>query len=190
MKTTLSSISKIFTEKLLRIPDYQRGYAWRERQLKDFWNDIQQLDNDKNHYVGVLTLENVPEEKYNLWNDDIWIIESKSFDPYYIVDGQQRLTTTIILIQSIIDRIGKDGILNYTGTNEIIKKFIYESKDGGISKSYIFGYEADNPSHEFLKKNIFQDTSDNSDLVQETIYTHNLEYAKQFFTEKFKKENI
>ena len=186
MKTNLVSISKIFTEKLFRIPDYQRGYAWKERQLKDFWNDIQQLDKDKNHYVGVLTLENVSEANYKLWKDDTWIIESKSFEPFYIVDGQQRLTTTIILIQSIVERIGKDGILNYTSSDEIIKKFIYESKDNGISKSYIFGYEVDNPSHEFLKKNIFQDSSDNSDLPQETIYTHNLEFSKKFFTEKLK----
>jgi uncharacterized protein with ParB-like and HNH nuclease domain len=190
MKTTLSSISKIFTEKLFRIPDYQRGYAWTEKQLKDFWNDILQLEKDKNHYVGVLTLESVPEEKYKLWNDDVWIIESKSFDPYYIVDGQQRLTTTIILVQSIIERIGKKGILNYTSYDEIVKKFIFESKDGGISKSYIFGYEIDNPSHEFLKKNIFQDTSDSSDLTQETIYTHNLEFAKNFFIEKLKELSI
>lgn len=186
MKTNLVSISKIFTEKLFRIPDYQRGYAWKEKQLKDFWNDIIQLEKDKNHYFGVLTLEKVLEEQYKLWDDDLWIIESKSFDPYYVVDGQQRLTTTIILVQSIIERIIDVGILNYTTSDEIIKKFIYESKDKGISKSYIFGYEIDNPSHEFLKKNIFKDNSDNSDLIQETIYTHNLESAKKFFLEKLK----
>ena len=190
MKTALSSISKIFTEKLFRIPDYQRGYAWTEKQLKDFWNDIIQLEKDKNHYVGVLTLENVPKEKYKLWKDDIWIIESKSFEPFYIVDGQQRLTTTIILLQSVIERIGKDGILNYTNYEEMIKKFIYESKDKGISKSYIFGYEVDNPSHEFLKQNIFNNTSDSSDLTQETIYTHNLEFSKQFFIEKLEDLSI
>lgn len=55
MDNQLQSISKIFTEKLFRIPDYQRGYAWTEKQLKDFWNDIIQLEESKNHYVGVLT---------------------------------------------------------------------------------------------------------------------------------------
>src|SRR5690606_8482509 len=99
MDNQLQSISKIFTEKLFRIPDYQRGYAWTEKQLKDFWTDILQLEDNKNHYVGVLTLERVPKETYEKWAEDKWIIDSKSFEPFYIVDGQQRLTTTIILIQ-------------------------------------------------------------------------------------------
>src|SRR5258708_31331477 len=100
MDNQLQSIAKIFTDKIYRIPDYQRGYSWTEKQLKDFWTDIVLLEEGKNHYVGVLTLENVPEEIFSKWEDDLWIIKSKSFIPYYIVDGQQRLTTTIILMQS------------------------------------------------------------------------------------------
>ena len=96
METTLQSLSKIFTEKIYRIPDYQRGYAWTEKQLKDFWNDLVQLEEGKNHYIGVLTVEEVAKENYLKWEDDTWIIESKSYQPLYIVDGQQRLTTSII----------------------------------------------------------------------------------------------
>jgi uncharacterized protein with ParB-like and HNH nuclease domain len=59
MDSQLQSISKIFTEKIFRIPDYQRGYAWTNKQLKDFWADILLLEEGKNHYVGVLTLEGV-----------------------------------------------------------------------------------------------------------------------------------
>lgn len=180
MKTELFSISKIFTERLLRIPDYQRGYAWADKQLKEFWSDISQIEKGHNHYVGVLTLENVEKEKYSKWNDDSWIIESKHYEPHYIVDGQQRLTTTIILIQCILDVIGNDEI-NYTTASEIRKKFIFESKDGGISRSYLFGYEVDNPSYEFLKQKIFNEPSDNQHIIQETIYTNNLLNAKNFF---------
>lgn len=183
MKTELFSISKIFTERLLRIPDYQRGYAWTDKQLKEFWSDISQIERGHNHYVGVLTLECVDEEKYSKWNDDIWIIESKHYEPHYIVDGQQRLTTAIILIQCILEIIG-DREINYTGASEIRKKFIFESKDGGISRSYLFGYEVDNPSYEFLKQIIFNEPSDNQHRIQETIYTNNLLNAKNFFSEQ------
>lgn len=145
MKTELFSISKIFTERLLRIPDYQRGYAWTEKQLKDYWNDIDQLKIGDNHYFGVLTLEDVGEKIYKKWQDDCWIIESKNYEPYYIVDGQQRITTTIILIQAILEYIGDGKTLNYTSAEDIRKKFIFESKDNGISRSYLFGYEVDNP---------------------------------------------
>ncbi len=189
METNLFSISKIFTEKILRIPDYQRGYAWREKHLKDFWNDIEQLEFNKNHYVGVLTLEKVLEDKYSTWEDDIWIIESKNYEPFYIVDGQQRLTTTIILIQSIIETVDEGDKLNFNTPGEIQKKFLFDSKDDGISRSYLFGYEVDNPSYEFLKNKIFNENTISSDTKQETIYTNNLLLAKEFFTEKLSKLN-
>ena len=185
MKTELYSISKIFTERLLRIPDYQRGYAWTEKQLKDFWNDLLQIEKGNNHYVGVLTLEDVHEEKYTNWKDDLWIIKSKNYEPFFVVDGQQRLTTTVILIQCILEVIDLQE-LNYTKPDEIKKKFIFESKDGGISRSYLFGYESDNPSYEFLKQRIFCEQSDNQAHVQETIYTNNLLNAKEFFIEHLK----
>lgn len=184
MKTDLFSISKIFTEKLLRIPDFQRGYAWTNKQLKDYWNDLIQLEDNKNHYIGVLTLEEVPQNILNKWDEDEWIINAKHYEPFYVVDGQQRLTTTIILIQAITEIIPKDSKLNYTSIKEIKRKFLFDSKDEGISRSYIFGYEKDNPSYEYLKTNIFLETSENSNQIQETIYTHNLEAAKTFFKEK------
>ncbi|MBC9934130.1 DUF262 domain-containing protein [Chitinophaga qingshengii] len=187
MENQLQSISKIFTEKLYRIPDYQRGYAWGEKQLKDYWNDIIQLEPGKNHYVGVLTLEVVPKETIANWEEDEWIIKAKSFEPFYVVDGQQRLTTTIILIQAITESIGEQDILNYTSINEIRKRYIFDSRDNGNSRSYIFGYEKDNPSYEFLKTEIFKEYSSSNYRKEITIYTNNLQYAKNYFREKLSK---
>lgn len=187
MKTNLLNINKIFTDRIFRIPDYQRGYAWTNKQLKDFWNDLRQLETGKNHYVGVLTLEDVNEEVYSDWLDDFWIIDSKSFSPYYIVDGQQRLTTSILLLQAILEVNQENKKLNYSTNDEIKKRFIFDSKDDGISRSYIFGYEKDNPSYEFLKTKIFNEKSDLENLEQDTIYTQNLSYAKSFFAERLNK---
>lgn len=185
MKTELFSISKIFTERLLRIPDYQRGYAWSDKQLKEFWSDLDQLEDGHNHYVGVLTLEDLQELDNKEWADDLWVIDSKCYEPLYVVDGQQRLTTIIILIQSILEATdGQD--LNYTTPNEIKKKYIYESKDGGISRSYLFGYVVDNPSYEFLKQEIFCEPSDEHKGIEQTIYTNNLAHAKTFFIDRLK----
>ncbi len=184
MHTELYSISKIFTECLFRIPDYQRGYAWTERQLKDFWTDLEQLEDGKNHYTGVLTLEEVPRRMYGKWEDDLWIIDSKKFKPYHVVDGQQRLTTVVILLQVLIERLQDDDQVNYTPRLDIRRKFIYESRDKGISRSYIFGYEKDNPSYEFLKTSIFNEASDTHSTLEETVYTQNMSNAKTFFAKK------
>ncbi|MGI8465204.1 DUF262 domain-containing protein [Pectobacterium punjabense] len=193
MDSNLISVSKIFTEKLLRIPDYQRGYAWTKKEVSEFWNDLTFLESGKNHYVGVLTLEDVPNKNIDGWVEDHWIIFSKSYKPHYIVDGQQRITTVIILIQSIIEEITKRDRnlqLNYTDLIDIRRKFIFEEKSRTSSRSYIFGYDKDNPSYEYLKKNIFLEESVNSSVVENTIYTQNLSNAKEFFCNKLKEMTI
>lgn len=182
MDGQLLTLSKIFSERLFRIPDYQRGYAWSQKQLKDFWSDLQQIEVGHNHYTGVLTVEDVSDDIYKQWSDDIWIIESKSYQPFFIVDGQQRITTVIVLIQVILEFVEEGKKLNFTDKKDIQSKFIFDSKDGGISRSYIFGYEKDNPSYEYLKTRIFLEKSTSS-LDEETVYTQNLEYAKSFFRE-------
>ena len=59
--TKLLSLSEIFNNKIFRIPDFQRGYSWEERQLEDFWEDIQNLSPNKIHYIGLLTVEPIKE---------------------------------------------------------------------------------------------------------------------------------
>lgn len=183
MDNQLLTLSKIFTERLFRIPDYQRGYAWGDKQLKDFWSDIQQLGSTSNHYTGVLTLESVPVDIYRRWEEDRWIIEAKSYQPYFVVDGQQRLTTAIVLIQCILETMSDSDALNFTAKLDIQRKFVFDSKDNGISRSYAFGYERDNPSYEFLKTKIFNERSSSAG-EEETIYTQNLANAKRFFQTK------
>jgi hypothetical protein len=107
----------------------------------------------------VLTLESVPIDTVRQWEDDFWIVNAKSYQPFFIVDGQQRLTTAIILTQVILERLEPGQKLNYTEKADIQRKFIFDSKDNGISRSYIFGYEKDNPSYEFLKTKIFRERS-------------------------------
>lgn len=188
MKTELFTVSKIFTESLFRIPDYQRGYSWQIEQLKDFWLDLEQLNGEEMHYTGVLTLEPTPETSWNTWEEDRWIIKARRYKPYYVVDGQQRLTTIVILLTAIIEACKKDQ-LNYTPIEDIRRKYIFDSKLEESSRSYIFGYEKDNPSYEFLKKRIFLEDSNRHAPDEDTIYTKNLILAKEFFVDLLKNES-
>ena len=61
----LVSLQNIFKDSIFKIPDYQRGYAWTTRQLKDFWEDVVNLPSDRFHYTGLLSLKKV--EK-NVWD--------------------------------------------------------------------------------------------------------------------------
>jgi hypothetical protein len=185
MKTELLTVSRIFTESLYRIPDYQRGYAWGLDQLTDFWLDLEQLDGDAKHYTGVLTLEEVPEKIWHEWDKDSWIIKSRRFKPYFVVDGQQRLTTVVVLLTVILE-LDRPAHLNFTSREDVRRKYIYDSKPEDAARSYIFGYAKDNPSYEFLKTQIFREPSEIHAPAEQTIYTKNLQCAKEFFQQRVK----
>lgn len=191
MNDQLLTLSKIFTERIFRIPDYQRGYAWTRKEIEDFWNDLIRLNPQSNHYVGVLTLEPISAKTYSKWIDDLWLIDSKKYTPYYVVDGQQRLTTSILLIKSIINTMKKRGInqLNFTNVTDIERKFIVENKDENKSSSYLFCYERDNPSYSCLVNQIYCDNKNDLDSQQKTTYTQNLMNAISFFQKKLEALN-
>lgn len=186
----LEALKDIFDGKFLRIPDYQRGYAWGTHQLKDFWEDLENLEDEHIHYTGVLTLEKVTkqkkEEKIEYWKTDGGAFESDS--SFYIVDGQQRITTSIILIKVILESIKDKEWFAGDEYLDLVKKYIGKKNENGMHL-YYFGYTADNPSYEFLKTKIFGDKS-TSNEKKETLYTANLENAKKFFENKIQELNI
>ncbi|MEO6286756.1 MAG: DUF262 domain-containing protein [Dyadobacter sp.] len=184
----MDTVKSIFNNKLLRIPDYQRGYSWDRSNLDDFWQDLINLQSDKVHYTGMISVELVDKIEYENWNEDTWIIEGRGDKAYFIVDGQQRLTTIIILIWVVCQRMPEGSQLNYLTKQQIIDKYIFTVNSAAGQKSFLFGYHRDNPSYEFLKREIFeQDPSDNSPQIEETVYTNNLLNAKRYFIEKTKK---
>ena len=183
----LQSLTEIFNEKIFRIPDFQRGYSWQESQLEDFWEDLTNLKEDKIHYTGLLTVEPIKKkdvERIEKWQDDLWLLESGS-SAYYIIDGQQRLTTAIIFIDQLLKQFEDSEEINFKVKNSWIEKFLYRRYCAGY-KSYIFGYEKDNPSDEYFKTKILEQESSTADKVPEkTLYTANLEDSKRFFRDKF-----
>ena len=194
MANELISLSQLFQNRIFRIPDYQRGYAWLEPQLVDFWDDLINLQSGRYHYTGLLSLKNLKEKETENWGEDRWIFK-KGFKPCHIVDGQQRLTTFVILLYEIIkfvrqlpENAGKadsDIILSFDSLQGIYNKYICQTNpQQGFIRTYLFGYESDNPSAEYLRYKVFEEK--NPPTVIETYYTKNLKYAKEFFAENIK----
>ena len=189
----LQSLSQIFNKKIFRIPDYQRGYAWQGQQLRDFWEDIVNLQSDRYHYTGLLSLKALnQEESRKLSNDDSWLLQS-GFKAYHIVDGQQRLTTFVIMLNEIIeftcklpDNNGKSDdeiYLGFDNIRDIKAKYISRKRPPeNLIITYMFGYENDNPSAEYLKYKVLG--QEYGGTIKETYYTKNLKYAKEFFAKE------
>jgi uncharacterized protein with ParB-like and HNH nuclease domain len=189
----LQTLHSIFNHRVFRIPDYQRGYAWKEKQLIDFWEDLINLDAERYHYTGVLSIKTFSADIAKQWEDAKWLIEDRGYAPCHIVDGQQRLTTISIFIQCLIEtcrainptKSDHELFIGSYPISEILSQYLVEIQGPNkLIKTYKFGYEVDNPSYEFLIHRIFN--NDTSNRLEETYYTLNLEHAKAFFLENLK----
>ncbi|GAA9183903.1 DUF262 domain-containing protein [Helicobacter pylori] len=82
MKTT---IKEIFQAEGYSIPNYQRDYAWKDKNFRDLWEDLEEAIGNKKgygHFIGTMVVAK---------NED----NKKLYD---IIDGQQRTTTIFMLL--------------------------------------------------------------------------------------------
>lgn len=181
MATELQNLSKIFNTRLFRIPDYQRGYAWGDRQLTDFWSDLQRVGTDRIHYCGQLTLEKADDAAWKQWEHDKWLIEDAGYESSFVVDGQQRLTTSIIVLQCLLENMAADEVIAGQKASELRERYLV--KGNGVLRSCLFGYAKDNPSHEFFRTQILGVPSNEYNGAR-TVYTANLGFALEFFRKR------
>lgn len=125
----LLDLDGVIEKGVFEIPSYQRGYAWQMRQLKDFWNDLEHVSKLGNqfHYMHSLTLREIENE-----------FESSAFE---IIDGQQRLATSLILLgllaKTTQNKDPKYSLINlepilsykYYGLSEAFRAITEEEKD-------------------------------------------------------------
>ena len=97
-------LPQVVSDRLLEIPDYQRPYAWREKQLDDLWEDIDLLGVDGSHYAGTLVLRDLVEGPGDAGPTRV-ADDGTTLRRSEVVDGQQRLTTCVILLERIRQRL-------------------------------------------------------------------------------------
>lgn len=88
------TLSKLFDGRLFQIPEYQRAYSWTSHQRDDLFNDIRKTANkgpDAGHFMAAIVC--LRRGKQILGTDEFHVMD--------VVDGQQRLTTLIILLNTI-----------------------------------------------------------------------------------------
>ena len=90
----LVTLDSLFEKRLFRIPQYQRAYSWQSKQRKDLFDDIRKSmlsGENRQHFMS--TIVGLRREKQKILITDYQAIE--------IVDGQQRITTLILILKSI-----------------------------------------------------------------------------------------
>lgn len=104
MKVTESTINDFFalTGTIFSIPVYQRNYTWEEENCKKLLQDIVSISQNKEtHFMGSITyiLHLIDEEK-----------SLRRLQEFVIIDGQQRVTTIMLLLKAIETKIQNEGI--------------------------------------------------------------------------------
>jgi uncharacterized protein with ParB-like and HNH nuclease domain len=91
------TVSKLMQGRLFRIPDYQRAYSWQKRQRDDLFADIREVHRSgRDHFMAtVVGLAR-----------DTRVIDADEFAVVELVDGQQRITTLVILLKAIEKALG------------------------------------------------------------------------------------
>ncbi|GAA8512249.1 DUF262 domain-containing protein [Helicobacter pylori] len=104
MKTT---IKEIFQEEGYSIPNYQRDYAWKGKNFRDLWEDLEEaIDYNKKgqgHFIGTIAVTK---------NED----NKKLYD---IIDGQQRTTTIFMLLHVLASKQNEED-------KQETRKYLYQ----------------------------------------------------------------
>ncbi|GAA7586649.1 DUF262 domain-containing protein [Helicobacter pylori] len=104
MKVIESTINDFFvlTGTIFSIPVYQRNYTWEEENCEKLLQDIVSISqNKKTHFMGSITyiLHHIDDEK-----------SLRRLQEFVIIDGQQRVTTFMLLLKAIETKIQNEGI--------------------------------------------------------------------------------
>lgn len=129
------------------IPDYQRPYAWEEEQCQTLWDDIftfafpdnnyENFNKDEEYFLGaIVTFENENNKKE-------------------VIDGQQRLTTLMLLLRAFYSKFGNMQDSNSKNTRERIGQCIWKTDEFGEADTNKLKIDSevatDNDKDEFLE---------------------------------------
>ena len=179
LNSNLIKLGSFLGNEKLFIPEYQRGYSWEETQLDDFWIDLIEIYQEKTrdeHFLGQVVIH-----------------KNKEDGKRYIIDGQQRISTTIILLDILRTKFkeiadstnnndanddAEDINTKYIGRVSESKKEQYLSM-GGVDKEFFINYiqargPIDYSDRKFEKKRLRPSN-------------YNIFYASKFFEDKVSK---
>lgn len=97
------SIRELLGSDYYVIPRFQRPYSWDSENISDFWNDVV-VNTSSDYFIGSMV---------------VYTFSGK----LGVVDGQQRLTTIVILLSCLRDALAKNGFKDQAeGLHKLIER--------------------------------------------------------------------
>lgn len=170
MRATETNVLKFIGgfDKVFIIPPFQRNYEWNSEQCDELFDDIiNAYKNGKTHYLGNVV--------YYVGKND-----GASYSEYILVDGQQRVTTILLLLcalrdsisnQNVCDSVNRRYLINDTGDNRFRIRLKQTSYDSQSFMSIIDQTPLDNDDNNIAKNyHYFKKLIKESDVKAEDIY--------------------
>ncbi|MBO4862413.1 MAG: DUF262 domain-containing protein [Firmicutes bacterium] len=120
-KAVKRDVEKLFKENIFNIPNYQRCYSWGTKELNALFNDILGVAQTK-EWIFMSTIVALYKGKTKLLNN-------KYCYEVDLVDGQQRITTMVLLLKSICIIKSEKGIQDSALEDILIKS--------GVGSNYL-----------------------------------------------------
>lgn len=119
----LLQINKLIKEKFV-IPTYQRGYRWDEQQVTDLLNDVYEFM-----------------DKGNIQNGEYYclqpiVVKKREDGKYDVIDGQQRLTTILIIQKYLGKRTYCIEYESRSGSREFLENISNYAEDEEMRNVY------------------------------------------------------
>lgn len=141
--TELITIAELIGKGSFCIPKYQRGYRWTQDEVEKLLNDIYEFNADGTEANEYYCLQPI-------------VVKKNKEGEYWIVDGQQRITTISFILDSIPKNLEVPKInINYEITNNLDVDEYYKGNAGEVIKGWIS--EKENELNKF-KENLLKCT--------------------------------
>ena len=147
MDNNVVALDKLFLNRVFRVPDYQRGFSWEPLQVGEFLDDLELLRPGRYHYTGTVVVHE-PNPDDQLMDED-----GNTYVPVEIVDGQQRLTTIVLLLDGIRRTLVE--FPDRTALSAGIRKNYVASTD--INGQQLFKLSLNEDTDHYFKTNILAD---------------------------------
>ena len=137
-----------------QIPMFQREYSWEQEQCETLWDDLIDFHNEKDK-----------KDKYFLGNIVVHPIDES--EKFSVIDGQQRLTTLLLLIRALFDNAGtvkaleeclkiKDKLSSELTNNIRLNSDVIEGDKKNLEKIILEGRCDDENSRLYINYDMFK----------------------------------
>lgn len=137
IKSTTRTVQECFRSCLYIVPNFQRPYSWDFDELQDYWDDVVLARGDF-FFGSTVTWESESRELFN--------------NSYSIIDGQQRMTTSAIILSVIRDSfraLAKD-LLDQGENSVVLKELTDQAKN---TQRYLIAKDDDGNSYPVIQRN-------------------------------------